>query len=154
MAAAERFVESEQLAERRDSKLKPIPHRALETETSLSKTLRKKHASLRGKPSDSKGQMTYKLLEDDVRTSEFFAHTFVDGRLVVVINQSHPFYKKIYSPLAESQQPRDRDLRVQLEVVLLAAARAAATVSGKTSDQVLERFRREWSETLATFLNG
>jgi hypothetical protein len=129
MAAAERFVESEQLAEHRDQKLTPIPHRALESESALSKTLRKKHATLRGKAGDSRGQLTYKLLEDDVRTSEFFTHAFVDGRLVVVINQSHPFYKKIYSPLAESQQSRDRDLRVQLEVVLLAAARAAASSS-------------------------
>ena len=89
-----------------------------------------------------------------VHSGEFFSHAFVDGRLVVVINQAHPFYKKVYAPLAESQQARDRDIRIQMEVLLLAAARAAAVISTKTSDAVLEKYRSEWSETLAAFLNG
>jgi hypothetical protein len=71
-----------------------------------------------------------------------------------VLNPQHPFYKQIYQQLAESDTPRDQQIRTQLELLLLAAARSEAAENNPRAIAQLERQRRLWSDTLATFLNG
>jgi hypothetical protein len=98
-------------------------------------------------------QPAYKVIEDDLAGTDFFAHALLDGRLVVALNKAHPFYKKVFRPIAESDTPRDRQLKTSLELLLLAAGRASASLGAKSSAKVLEVFLKEWSNTLAAFLN-
>ena len=49
---------------------------------------------------------------------------------------------------------RDVALRTSIDLVLLAAARAEALLEGKDALKVAEQLRADWSDTLATFLNG
>ena len=73
---------------------------------------------------------------------------------MLVLNPDHPFYKLVYKPLLESEDQRDVALRTSIDLVLLAAARAEALLEGKDALKVAEQLRADWSDTLATFLNG
>jgi hypothetical protein len=93
----------------------------------------------------------YRIVEDAVKDTCFFTYAQDSEKLVLVLNSDHPFYREFYKPLAEGDSPRDQQLRVKLELVLLAAARSEAFANGK--DAVLTRHRLDWSNTLAAFLN-
>ena len=69
---------------------------------------------------------------------------------MLVLNPGHPFYREIYKPLAEADALQNPRLRAKIELLLLAAARSEV-VSGE--DRAVARHRRDWSNTLATFLN-
>ena len=71
-----------------------------------------------------------------------------------MLNPQHPFYKQVYQQLAESDRPCDQQLRTQLELLLLAAARSEAAEDNPRAIAQLERQRQLWSDTLATFLTG
>lgn len=102
----------------------------------------------------SANQVSYKIIETTVRDTSFFNYARENGRLILVLNPHHPFYKQIYQQLAESDRPRDQQLRTQLELMLLAAARSEAAEDNPRAIAQLERQRQLWSDTLATFLNG
>jgi len=71
-----------------------------------------------------------------------------------VLNPEHPFYRAIYRPLMESDKKEFEAIRQQLDLLLLAAARAEALAATRTERESVMRLRRTWSDTLATFLNG
>jgi hypothetical protein len=73
--------------------------------------------------------------------------------MIVVLNTSHPFHKRVYKPLAESDSPEAKAVRAQLDLLLLAVARSEASL-GSRSRSDMKRFRKVWSNTLATYLNG
>ena len=155
--AAERFTESEKLATEREKLLQPLPSGSRVRDQSVINQLEKRHPELR-KPApingDPANQVAYKIVETPVRDTSFFNYARHNGRLILVLNPHHPFYKQIYQQLAESDAPRDQQLRTQLELLLLAAARSEAAEDNPRSIAQLERQRQLWSDTLATFLNG
>jgi hypothetical protein len=97
--------------------------------------------------------MTYHIVETDLRETPFFNYARSDDRLILVINPNHPFYKLFYGRLLDQDDPHARQLRAQIELVLLAAARAEAAEDDSLAIAHLERYRQVWSDTLATFLN-
>ncbi len=159
--AAERFSESEKLAAERENMLVPLPESPRHRDQGVLDDLRPKHPALR-KPAKgaaeqcagASGCLEYKIIEAAVMDRSFFTYAREQGRLVLALNPSHPFYKQIYKPLADSPTPRDRQLRTQLELVLLALARAEAAEEDGDALACIERLRIAWSNILATFLNG
>ena len=155
--AAESFAESEKLATEREKLLQPLPSGSRGRDQRVINQLRKRYPEFR-KPvptnSDPANQVTYKIVETPVRDTSFFNYARHNGRLILALNPHHPFYKQIYRQLAESETPRDQQLRTQLELLLLAAARSEAAEDNPRSIAQLERQRQLWSDTLATFLNG
>ena len=153
----DRFADAERVADERDRLLAPLPaqNRTI-GDDELARQLKRKHPSLRSDDAkkQKKATPTYRIVEDDLDEMLFFRPACVDGQVVAVLNRSHAFYKRIYKPLLESEQPRDVQLRAQIELVLLAATRAEISMSGKASEAVLAKFRSQWSEALAAFLNG
>jgi Histidine kinase-, DNA gyrase B-, and HSP90-like ATPase len=145
--AGERFSEAEKVANERHHLLKPLPSKADVRSRALTKELEKRHPALRKR--DGRGSH-YSIVEAAVKDAGFFTYAYNGERLVLVINPDHPFYREIYKPLADGDSPRDQELRVKLELVLLSAARCEAGAK----DTSLARHRVEWSNTLATFLNG
>lgn len=147
--AGERFSEAERVANERDHLLRPLRSNADPKAKMVMKDLEKRHPVLRGGSSDK--QSRYKIVEATVKDATFFNYVHDGGRLVLVINPDHPFYREIYKPLADADNPRDQQLRAKLELLLLAAARAAA--ASKCRNPVLAQYRVGWSNTLAAFLN-
>lgn len=145
--AGERFSEAERVANERDHLLKRLPSKADAKSRTFAKELEKRHPALR-RTGDTKSH--YSIVEAAVKDASFFTYAYNGERLVLVINPDHPFYREIYKPLADGDSPRDQELRVKLELVLLSAARCEAGAK----DTSLARHRIEWSNTLATFLNG
>jgi hypothetical protein len=113
------------------------------------KDLEKSHPVLGRGSSDKPSR--YTIVEGSVKDTCFFTQARDGERLILVLNPDHPFYREIYKPLADGDNPRDQQLRAKLELLLLAAARSEALLKGK--GQALARHRLEWSNTLATFLN-
>lgn len=155
--AAERVFESEQLAEEREKLLEPLPTDSRIRDQAILKDI-KKHYTAPRKPSSTSGngfiRVTYKIVETAIHDTSFFNYARQDGGLVLVLNPNHPFYKRIYRQLADSDAPRDRQLLTQLELLLFAAARSEATEDNPLVIAQLERQRQLWSDILATFLNG
>jgi hypothetical protein len=147
--ASERFSEAARLASDRDHLLRPLPKKVDPTAKATMKNLEKNHLLLRRSPNDKKS--LYTIIEGAVKDTCFFSFAHDGERLVLILNPDHPFYREIYGPLAEGDSPRDQQLRVKLELLLLAAARSEASTNAKKP--ALGKHRLDWSNTLATFLN-
>jgi hypothetical protein len=76
-----------------------------------------------------------------------------DGVFVVVLNPEHPFYKKISKPLIENETKENNELRSQLDLLILSAARAEAAATRESQCVALGHFRKVWNDNVATFLN-
>ncbi|MBI1916465.1 MAG: ATP-binding protein [Planctomycetes bacterium] len=153
--AVDRTVEVERLASEKDQLLKPLP-KALSTEQEgVLDNLKKRHPSLRDvPPPEEGGALQYRIVQDSVKDTSFFTYAFKDGLLVLVVNPEHPFYKKLYKPLIENETKENRELRSQIDLLLLAAARAEAAVTHDSQREALAQFRKVWSDNVATFLLG
>lgn len=153
--AVDRTVEVERIASEKDQLLKPLPKASGAEQDSVIENLKKRHPSLRDvAPPEENGSIQYRIVQDTVRDTSFFTHTYKDGLLVLVLNPEHPFYKKIYKPLIENETKENRELRSQLDLLLLAAARAEAAATRDAQREALAQFRKTWSDNVATFLLG
>ena len=152
--AAERFAESESLASEREKLLNPLPDGRRERDRSALDALTSKRSELRDESPSGDGHLRYKIIEVEARDRSFYSYARDGERLILALNPSHPFYKHIYRTLADSTLPGDRRLRTQLELLLLALARSEAKEQDPDILTHLERHRLDWSDTLATFLNG
>jgi hypothetical protein len=146
--AGERFSEAERIADERDHLLRPLPPKADSKSMAILRDLEKIHPVLRHGSTEKPPR--YTIVEGTVKDTCFFTYAHDGERLVLVLNPDHPFYREIYKSLADGDGPRDQQLRVKLELLLLAAARSEAAANGK---EMLARQRLEWSNTLAAFLN-
>lgn len=148
--AGERFSEAERVANERDHLLRPLPSRADAKAKAVIKSLERNRSIPRRTAADNRSR--YTIVESSVKDTSFFSFGYDGRRLVLVLNPEHPFYREIYKPLADADNPRDQQLRAKLELLLLAAARGEAAAKG--GGETLARHRLEWSNTLAAFLNG
>lgn len=151
LKARERFEEAEKLASKQDHLLEPLPESPDKRSRALLTDLKKQHPVLR-EPTEESTTTKYVIVEAPLRETVFFSHAHDGGRLVLVLNPDHPFYRKIYKPLTESDAPQQKELRTKLELVLLAAARSEAA-AGQDGARLAEH-RLEWSNILATFLTS
>jgi hypothetical protein len=147
---AEQFSEAERLATSRDHLLPPLPRNPARDANLLMQELERQQPDFRAKKSRSK----YRIAELAMRESVFFTYAHDGHRLVLVLNPDHPFHSKIYRPLMESEHTQDTELRVKLELVLLAAARAEAARGKAKAGRIAAEHRAVWSRTLAAFLEG
>lgn len=152
---AERFTDSEKLAHRRDGMLAPLPRRRRSRDEQVLSALASKMPSKVSLDFSSETQRTaYHIVPAALSETEFFNYARDDGRLVLVLNPEHPFYKIVYSRLLNSESPQDVALRSQIDLLLLAAARNEALLDDREAVEVAESIRKGWSDTLATFLTN
>lgn len=153
---SERVAVSEQVASAMDAELKPLP--VLKESTAHSAIIRdlaKRHAGLEPPgAADEASKVEYRIVHDRIKDPSFFSTAMQNGRVVLVVNPEHPFYKQLYGPLMEDKPVNAADLRRTLELVLLAAARAEAAATATGERDAISAYRAEWSRTLAVFLNG
>lgn len=149
----QRLADSEKVAQQCEALLPPVSPKTARHQTELASALKRRHPTLEREAGDDGDTMGFRIIEDE-RAAPFFGHAFVDGQLVVTVNPQHTFIKKVYRPLAESGDPKDRVLRGQLDFLLMSYARAEARLAGKLRPADMEHFRKEWSDTLATYLKA
>ncbi len=150
----ERFSSSEERANQKDDLLTPLPPKARPRDEAvldaLARELKQQAPPARG---DDQG-VEYRIVPKALRDTCFFNYARAEGKLVLVLNPDHQFYKLVYRPLLESEEQRDLGIRTSIDLLLLAAARAEALLEGRDELKVAEQLRAHWSDTLATFLNG
>ncbi len=151
---AERFTTSEGRANEKDDLLTPLPSSPRPRDSRVLGILDKKLPPPTKNKEDAGGATQYRILPAALSDTTFFDYARENGRLLLVLNPEHPFYKLIYKPLLESEDPRDETMRSQIDLLLLAAARTEALLEDGDSLKLAEQLRSGWSDTLATFLNG
>jgi len=95
--------------------------------------------------------ISYCISSEPFDGPEFFRIDFANGTLGVVINREHPFYSRVYEPARS--EPNGREA-FNLEVLLLAAARAEAAARTARERSAYQRKRCAWSDALAAFLGA
>ena len=71
--------------------------------------------------------------------------------MTVRINRDHPFFGRLFAPIEPTHRSNSQ---FSLETLVLAAARAALKTDRKDEQRWLERFLDDWSDALATFIDG
>jgi hypothetical protein len=75
-----------------------------------------------------------------------------EGVLRLVLNEAHPFYERVYNRLANSSVENDREALQGILLLLLSGARTELMLSQSKEREIMTRFRRIWSDTIAAFL--
>lgn len=156
--AAEGVEETERVATERGRRLTPLPSvKPSPDQGVLLRQLMKRYPALRVKrPARDRTTTRYRVLEDRFKDTLFYNFAFADNQLILALNSEHPFYRKLYRVIAsEASANGDRSstIKMQLDLLLLAAARAEAALT-RSERRALQRFRKLWSDNLATFLNA
>lgn len=144
----------ESLASKRDKELRPLPAvRAGKVNRDVLRDLMKRHAFLKEKPQPSAdGAPEYRIIEDHAGDSAFLRPVVTDGRVLVVVNQRHAFYKALYRPLIEDENVPLKDVTRVVQTLLLAAVRSEALFTKDTERKLIAKFRAEWSNALEVLL--
>jgi hypothetical protein len=150
----EKFSTSEDRASKVDEMLTPLPPATRARDKKVLNSLGKKLAPARPEVDKAASGTRYRIVPAALRETSFFNYAREKGRLVLVLNPEHPFYKTVYKPLLETDSPADAKLRAHIDLLLLAAARSEALIEDREALKVAEMIRNRWSDTLATFLNG
>ncbi len=151
---AERFTVSEERASEKDDMLTPFPPKPRPRDKEVLGAIGRKLSFSPTSGADTSGSIEYRIVPTALSETAFFNYARDKRRLVLVLNPEHPFYKLIYRPLLESEDPRDEAVRSQIDLLLLAAARTEALLEDKDALRLADQIRNGWSDTLATFLNG
>jgi hypothetical protein len=150
---AERFTASEGLASEKDFMLTPLPPKPRPRDKQVLAAVGNKVISTPKDGEETEGATEYRIVPTVLNETAFFNFARDKGRLVLVLNPEHPFYKLVYRPLLESENPRDETMRSQIDLLLLAAARSEALLEDENAMNLAEQLRNDWSDTLATYLN-
>lgn len=142
---------SEQIAQAKDRMLPRLPKKANGSNEILG-WVKNQHPALFSEegPVD---KTDYKIIEGRAKHTAFFDIAYEAGKLILVLDPHHPFYKKVYRPAADGVSSRDREMKTQLELMLLAAARAEVMAKTPAVADKMREFRLAWSNALATFFS-
>lgn len=113
----EKGFRSEAVAERRDHLMQPLNLRAF---------------SPTGTLGTNGTRLQYAINDVATNTISFYEPSLVRDRLKLALNRDHSFYKKIYEPLLQVEQPDKKLALEHLQLILLAAGRAECALAKKT----------------------
>jgi hypothetical protein len=94
----------------------------------------------------------YRIEHRVLRELSFYVPLFSEREIVLLLNEDHPFYERVYAPIANSASLDVKSTRVSLELLLFAAARAECAVTTKSEKAYAGSLRESWSNVLAAFL--
>jgi hypothetical protein len=145
---------SEKRAAERERLLTPLPQPSPKQRRAFKLAI-DRHPTLKQWAEEETDTATrYAITEGTSENGTFFELARDATRVAVILNRAHPFYKRLYAPLVDSERSEDKALKAQVELLLIAAARAEARAAGGPARDALRKFREEWSMTLATYLRG
>lgn len=139
---------AEVIAEGRERQLPALPRR--KTTQRDRQLVRQLHLHKVAGSSNASG-CRYKLVESDAGSSTFI-RTICDGdSIALLINPRHRFYQRLYGPLTHGECPLPAQLSEMLQLLLLSAARAEASMSAPDR-RAVRRYIDEWSSVLQVLL--
>jgi hypothetical protein len=150
LKVAARVADSEGLAAAKERLLPPLPKvRLTAAERRSFQALERRHPRLAliNTADNDQARLRYAIVEGEAGGTRFFGSYRRDGQIVLALNREHPFFKRFYRLLNEREDADSQALRRQLDLVLLAAARAEVQVGARAG-----RFIDAWSDAIATFL--
>jgi hypothetical protein len=103
-------------------------------------------------PSVSLPGLAYRIEHKVLKELSFYVPVISEREVVLLLNEDHPFYERIYAPIACSACADAKSTRQYLEILLFAAARAESTVRTKAERVWAGSLRESWSNVLAAFL--
>jgi hypothetical protein len=151
LRAGRQSITAESKASSREEELKPLPKPSRQHDSDAMDELTKRHPFLR-ESIDGDQRVQYRIVEDEPNEPWFYRPVVQNGRLVVLVNRHHEFYKRWYSILLNDESAVGKQATELLQMMLLAAARAEAEATKKSERETLEEFRRAWSDALNVFL--
>ena len=95
--------------------------------------------------------LTYRIEHKAIREVSFFIPIVLNKEIVLILNEEHPFYQQVYTPVVETTSAT-KTFRQSLEIMLFAAARAEYSVRGGIQKGWAAKYRESWSNILAAFL--
>ncbi|MDX6576448.1 MAG: hypothetical protein QOE96_2401 [Blastocatellia bacterium] len=95
----------------------------------------------------------YRIEHKALDEPSFFVPLPSSSELIVLLNEEHPFYERVYHPIVDARDIEVRSLHGYLELLLFAAARAECSVTSSQKIKWARSMRESWSKTLATFLD-
>jgi len=108
-----------------------------------------KRAVRRGAAKPKTRGLTYSIEHAKLPDQRFFVVRVSDGNVRMVLNEDHPFFRVVYGDNRRRDATQDR--LAQLELLLLAAARAEVQCNGRNRVDARAYLQR-WSDALGTFL--
>lgn len=153
------YSSAESRAAKKEPTLSPLPPAEHRGDSALLKSIIKSHPHLRTQ-SDSKSTETETSfhivdhpLPASIASDSFFTTVRSDGRLIMVLNSDHPFYKRVYRRMIESDSEEVKLIRSQIDLLLLAAARSEAASEAAPQREAIGCHREAWGRVLASYLN-
>jgi hypothetical protein len=97
--------------------------------------------------------LKFSIVTNATTDRAFYVPTLTADRLLLTLNEAHPFYRKFYRVLA--QKPTDDHARMLecLQILLVAAGRGESAVKGPHEREIIRVFRETWSDALVAFLS-
>jgi hypothetical protein len=138
---------AQMLAQSRDYLLEP-PIRTIKTPSSYG-IVRNGRSTMH--PQSLPG-LAYRVEHKVLKELSFFIPLLSDGEVVLVLNEDHPFYERIYAPITKVTCPDVNSTRDSIEILLFAAARAEFAARTKAERGYAGSLRESWSNVLAAFL--
>jgi hypothetical protein len=152
LKAGQRTAVAETIASERDEQLAPLPPGRRRPESKkILEELAKRHPALRDTPQAGSG-VEYRIIEDESMDTCFYRPIVENGRVVVLLNRKHDFFRRWYSALGDDDSPMGKNVAHLLQVLLLAAARAEGLATRKPDRTAIDTFRQAWSDALNVFL--
>lgn len=147
LKARERFAPSEATASGVEARLPPLQYPDSAPSTHLADRLGTLFPDLFREPPTP----DVRIVEDDLGEGGLFQSLLAPRRMIVVLNTAHPYYRCAYAPLAEATDQASVERRTNLELLLVALARADAT-----SDEPAAARERHagWSDVLAELVRS
>lgn len=96
--------------------------------------------------------LAYRIEHKTLDEPSFFVPLLSRRELVVLLNEEHAFYKRIYAPMVHASGEWQNLFRQYVELLLFAAARAECNIPEK-KQKWARSVRESWSNTLAAFLD-
>jgi hypothetical protein len=151
LRSSERATASEAMASSKERFLPPLARTPTPSQRKELTALHRMHPRLiEGGAETSSSSNSYVIVEGDQGLSRFF-HSYYDGdKVILALNTDHPFYKRLYRPLSDRSDDQAALIRRQIDLFLLAAARAEISSSQDKSVKFLD----EWSNIMSMFFQG
>lgn len=99
------------------------------------------------------GGLSFRVTHRTNPGNSFYEPALKQGRLDLILNESHPFFTSVYRPLETSNTHAVRATLDHVLTLLFAGARAECSLRDKKQRKIIHRFREHWSDTLAAFLS-
>jgi hypothetical protein len=143
---------AERQASTRDYLLEP-PLQTVTTHDCFSEYGLKRKARVRTNGNSIVQGLAYRVEHKPLDDLSFFVPLLSQRELVVMLNEEHAFYKRIYAPIVHATDGSQKRFRQYVELLLFAAARAECNIPQEKKQQWARSVRESWSKTLAAFLD-